>query len=200
MIASVRGEVLSIGLDHAVVEAGNGVGYAVHATQATLAGLRRGHEARLATLLVVREDSMTLYGFADVEERELFVLLQTVTGVGPRLALATLAVLDPDTLRRALSEGDLATLTRIPGVGRKSAERLVVELRDKVVAPAPVAHGDAPPLVTGNPRRDQVVEALVGLGFTAKPAEAAVDGVLAGAPDADPSMLLRAALTQLGRT
>ncbi|RTL66779.1 MAG: Holliday junction branch migration protein RuvA [Pseudonocardiaceae bacterium] len=200
MIASVRGEVLSIGLDHAVVEAGNGVGYAVHATPATLAGLRRGHEARLATLLVVREDSMTLYGFADVEERELFVLLQTVTGVGPRLALATLAVLDPDTLRRALSEGDLATLTRIPGVGRKSAERLVVELRDKVVAPAPVAHGDAPPLVSGNPRRDQVVEALVGLGFTAKPAEAAVDGVLAGAPDADPSMLLRSALTQLGRT
>lgn len=200
MIASVRGEVLSIGLDHAVVEAGNGVGYAVYATPGTLAGLRRGQETRLATLLVVREDSLTLFGFADVEERELFVLLQTVTGVGPRLALATLAVLDPDTLRRALSEGDLATLTRIPGVGRKSAERLVVELRDKVVAPAPVAHGDAPPLVSGNPRRDQVVEALVGLGFTAKPAEAAVDGVLAGSPDADPSTLLRSALSQLGRT
>lgn len=200
MIASVRGEVLSIGLDHAVIEAGNGVGYAVHATPGTLAGLRRGHEARLATLLVVREDSMTLYGFADAEERELFVLLQTVTGVGPRLALATLAVLDPDTLRRALSEGDLTTLTRIPGVGRKSAERLVVELRDKVVAPVPVAHGDAPPVVTGNARRDQVVEALVGLGFTARPAEAAVDGVLAGSPDADPSTLLRSALTQLGRT
>ncbi|MGD9987979.1 Holliday junction branch migration protein RuvA [Pseudonocardia sp.] len=200
MIASVRGEVLSIGLDHAVVEAGNGVGYAVHATPGTLAGLRRGHEARLATLLVVREDSMTLYGFADVEERELFVLLQTVTGVGPRLALATLAVLDPDTLRRALAEGDLTTLTRIPGVGRKSAERLVVELRDKVVAPVPVVHGDAPPPVTGNTRRDQVVEALVGLGFTARPAEAAVDGVLAGSPDADPSTLLRSALAQLGRT
>ncbi|ODT95135.1 MAG: Holliday junction DNA helicase RuvA [Pseudonocardia sp. SCN 72-86] len=200
MIASIRGEVLSIGLDHAVVEAGGGVGYAVHATPGTLARLRRGQETRLATLLVVREDSMTLYGFADAEERELFVLLQTVTGVGPRLALATLAVLDPDTLRRALSEGDLTTLTRIPGVGRKSAERLVVELRDKVVAPVPVAHGDAPPLVTGNARRDQVVEALVGLGFTARPAEAAVDGVLAGSPDADPSTLLRSALTQLGRT
>ncbi|GAY11687.1 Holliday junction branch migration protein RuvA [Pseudonocardia sp. N23] len=200
MIASVRGEVLSIGLDHAVVEAGNGIGYAVFATPATLAGLRRGHEARLATLLVVREDSLTLFGFADVDERELFVLLQTVTGVGPRLALATLAVLDPDTLRRALSEGDLTTLMRIPGVGRKSAERLVVELRDKVVAPTPVAHGDAPPVLTGNTRRDQVVEALVGLGFTARPAEAAVDGVLAGAPDADPSTLLRSALTQLGRT
>lgn len=199
MISSVRGEVLSTGLDHAVVEVG-GVGFAVFATPATLAGLRRGHEARLATLLVVREDSLTLFGFADTQERELFVLLQTVTGVGPRLALATLAVLDPDSLRRALSEGDLTTLMRIPGVGRKSAERLVVELRDKVVAPAAVAHGDAPPVVTGNVRRDQVVEALVGLGFTARPAETAVDGVLAGDPDADPAVLLRSALATLGRT
>ena len=199
MIASVRGEVLTIGLDHAVVEVG-GVGLAVHATPNTLAGLRRGEQARLSTLLVVREDSLTLYGFADVDERELFVLLQTVTGVGPRLALATLAVLDPDTLRRALADGDLTTLTRIPGVGRKSAERLVVELRDKVVAPAAVPHGVAPRPVTGNVRRDQVVEALVGLGFTARPAEAAVDGVLAGAPDADPALLLRSALAQLGRT
>jgi Holliday junction DNA helicase RuvA len=175
----------------------------VHATPGTLAGLRRGQQARLATVLVVREDSLTLFGFADADERELFVLLQTVTGVGPRLALATLAVLDPDTLRRALAEGDLTTLTRIPGVGRKSAERLVVELRDKVVAPAAAAAGDAPAPVSGPAvaaRRDQVVEALVGLGFTARPAEAAVDGILAQSPDAEPSTLLRTALAQLGRT
>ena len=199
MISSVRGEVLEIGLDHAVVEVG-GVGFAVQATPATLAGLRRGEQSRLATALVVREDSLTLFGFADDEERELFGLLQTVSGIGPRIALATLAVLAPDALRRALVDGDTATITRVPGIGRKGAERLVLELRDKVVAPAtapaavPIASNGA------NPRRDQVVEALVGLGFTAKPAEQAVDGVLAGDAGADASTLLRAALTRLGRS
>lgn len=197
MIASVRGEVLGIELDHAVVEVG-GVGLAVHATPGTLAGLRRGEQARLATALVVREDSLTLFGFADREERELFALLQTVSGVGPRLALATLAVLDPDTLRRALADGDVAVLTRVPGIGRKGAERLVIELRDKVVAPAAAAPVALPP-TAGDPRRDQVVEALVGLGFTAKPAEQAVDAVLAEQDGADAAVLLRVALGRLGR-
>ena len=99
-------------------------------------GCAGGSQARLATALVVREDSLTLFGFADTEERELFTLLQTVGGVGPRLALATLAVLDPDALRRALADGDATALTRVPGIGRKGAERMVLELRDKVVAPA----------------------------------------------------------------
>jgi holliday junction DNA helicase RuvA len=200
VISSVRGEVLEIGLDHAVVEVG-GVGLAVHATPTTLAGLRRGQPSRLATALVVREDSLTLFGFADNEERELFGLLQTVSGIGPRTALATLAVLAPDVLRRALVDGDLTTITRVPGIGRKGAERLVLELRDKVVASA--AAPAAVPSAASNgtsPRRDQVVEALVGLGFTAKPAEQAVDAVLAGAADADASTLLRAALTRLGRS
>lgn len=199
MIHSVRGTVLEIGLDHAVVEVG-GVGLAVYATPNTLAGLRRGEQARLATTMIVREESLTLFGFADAEERELFQLLQTVSGIGPRLALATIAVLEPDTLRRALADGDLATLTRIPGVGRKSAERLVVELRDKVTAPAPVAGGVAagPTPVLG--QRDQVVEALVGLGFTARPAEQAVDAVLAAVPDVDAAGLLRQALSSLGRS
>lgn len=201
MISSVRGEVLSVGLDHAVVEVG-GVGLAVHAVPATLATLRRGEQARLATSLVVREDSLTLYGFAEGAARELFVLLQTVSGVGPRLALAMLAVLEPDTLRTALGEGDLTVLTRVPGIGRKGAERLVVELRDKVgagplTAAAPVAGGAAA-------IRTQVAEALVGLGFAARQAEQAVDGVLAGsggeATDArDTSEVLRSALTRLGR-
>ena len=194
MIAAVRGEVLEIGLDHTVVEVG-GVGLAVHATPATLARLRRGDQARLATSLVVREDSLTLFGFADAEERDLFTLLQTVSGVGPRLALATLAVLSPDALRAGLADGDVATLTRVPGIGRKGAERLVLELRDKVVAPdrTPVA-----PAV-GGPRAE-VVEALLGLGFAAKPAEQAVDAVLAEQSAADAATLLRAALTRLGRS
>jgi holliday junction DNA helicase RuvA len=194
VIAAVRGEVLEIGLDHAVVEVG-GVGLAVHATPATLARLRRGDQARLATSLVVREDSLTLFGFADAEERDLFTLLQTVSGVGPRLALATLAVLSPDALRAGLADGDVATLTRVPGIGRKGAERLVLELRDKVVAPdrTPVA-----PAVGGP--RTEVVEALLGLGFAAKPAEQAVDAVLAEQSAADAATLLRAALTRVGRS
>ena len=196
MISSVRGEVLEIGLDHAVVEVG-GVGLAVHAAPGTLAGLRRGQEGRLATALVVREDSLTLFGFADEDERELFGLLQTVSGIGPRIALATLAVLRPDALRRALVDGDLAALTRVPGIGRKGAERLTLELRDKVVAPA-AAPATLPAADGADPRREQVVEALVGLGFAAKPAEQAVDRVLAGDGDADASTVLRAALSRLG--
>jgi len=194
VIAAVRGEVLDIGLDHAVVDVG-GVGYAVHATPATLARLRRGEQARLATSLVVREDSLTLFGFADTEERDLFTLLQTVSGVGPRLALATLAVLDPDALRRALADGDATALTRVPGIGRKGAERMVLELRDKVDVPAPVA---ATPGAAGP--RDQVVEALLGLGFPAKSAEQTVDAVLAENGLSDASAVLRAALTRLGRS
>ncbi|MHA6625530.1 Holliday junction branch migration protein RuvA [Pseudonocardia sichuanensis] len=196
MISSLRGEVLEIGLDHAVVQVG-GVGFAVQATPGTLAGLRRGEQGRLATALVVREDSLTLFGFADDEERELFGLLQTVSGIGPRIALATLAVLNPDALRRALVDGDLATLTRVPGIGRKGAERLALELRDKVVAPA-AAPATLPAGNGADPRRDQVVEALVGLGFAAKPAEQAVERVLGDDGSADTSALLRAALTRLG--
>jgi holliday junction DNA helicase RuvA len=201
VISSVRGQVLSVELDHAVIEVG-GVGLAVRAVPATLATLRRGEQARLATSLVVREDSLTLYGFADGAARELFVLLQTVSGVGPRLALAMLAVLEPDCLRTALAEGDLTVLTRVPGIGRKGAERLVVELRDKVGEAGPVAPG--PAAGTGGAVRTQVTEALVGLGFAVRQAEQAVDAVLSDSngqsPDtSDTPGILRSALTRLGR-
>jgi holliday junction DNA helicase RuvA len=203
MIASVRGQIVSVELDHAVVEVG-GVGLAVHAAPATLATLRRGEQARLATSLVVREDALTLYGFADAAARELFVLLQTVSGVGPRLALAMLAVLDPETLRTALAGGDLSVLTRVPGIGRKGAERLILELRDKVGALAAGAGESA--TGGGSAIRTQVTDALVGLGFAARQAEQAVDAVLAEADGADrtsapphTSDLLRSALTRLGR-
>lgn len=199
MIASVRGTVLSVGLDHAVVEVG-GVGMAVLAAPATLATLRRGEEAQLHTSLVVREDSLTLYGFADADARELFVLLQTVSGIGPRLALAAIAVLEPDVLRAAIAEGNISVLTQVPGIGRKGAERLSLELRDKVdatpTAAAPQSNGNGSR--AGSQVRAEVVEALVSLGFAAKQAEQAVDGVLADG-EADTSVVLRAALSSIGK-
>jgi Holliday junction DNA helicase RuvA len=199
VIASVRGEVLEIGLDHAVIEAA-GVGYRLSATPATLATLTRGEQARLYTAMIVREDSMTLYGFADTEARELFGLLQTVSGVGPRLAMAVLAVLEPEALRKALAESNVATLTRVPGIGKRGAERMVVELRDKVnLVPVPTGAPGAGPAPVVTPVRDQVVEALAGLGFALKQAESAVDAVLAEDPALDTSRALRAALGLLGK-
>ncbi|MFD4428573.1 Holliday junction branch migration protein RuvA [Nocardia sp. NPDC058497] len=197
MIASVRGEVLEIALDHVVIEAA-GVGYRLNVTPATLAGLGRGEEARLYTAMIVREDSMTLFGFADTEARDLFGLLQTVTGVGPRLAMAVLAVLEPEALRKALAESNVAALTRVPGIGKRGAERMVVELRDKVnLVPVPAGPPGAQVPVT--PVREQVAEALIGLGFPAKQAEQAVDTVLADQPAATTSVALRAALGLLGK-
>ncbi|MFT3715300.1 MAG: Holliday junction branch migration protein RuvA [Gordonia sp. (in: high G+C Gram-positive bacteria)] len=195
MIASVSGEVIDIALDHAVVECA-GVGYRVLATPPTLGTLTRGEHVRLLTAMVVREDSMTLYGFTDPDARELFGLLQTVSGVGPRLAMSTLAVLEPDRLRRALADSDVKALTSVPGIGKRVAERLTVELRDKVGPAAAVAGGVSagPAGSTG----DQVTEALVGLGFTENAASQAVAAALAEAPDADSSTLLRTALATLG--
>lgn len=195
MIAAVRGEVIDIALDHVVVEAA-GVGYKVMATPSTLASLRRGDEARMITAMIVREDSMTLYGFADGEARDLFQMLLGVSGVGPKIALATLAVYDPAALRQALADGDVAALTRVPGIGKRGAERMVLELRDKIGA---VLGGGGGALSGGHGVRGPVVEALVGLGFAAKQAEDACDKVLANDPDATTSSALRAALSMLGK-
>lgn len=194
MIASVRGEVLDIALDHAVIEAA-GVGYRVLTTPATLSTLRRGTEARLITAMIVREDSMTLYGFADTESRDLFTTLLGVSGVGPKIALATLAVYDAPTLRQALGDGDVTALTRVPGIGKRGAERLVLELRDKIGQST--ASGVA--VMGGHAVRAPVVEALIGLGFGAKQSEEATDTVLAATPDATTQTVLREALSMLGR-
>ncbi len=201
MIASVRGQVTALGPDGAVVEVG-GVGLTVHCTPATLARLRVGEPARLATSLVVREDSLTLYGFADDDERSLFELLQTASGVGPRLAQAILAVLPPAQARLAIAGSDLGTLTRVPGIGRKGAERLVVELRDRIgpATDSPVPGLDAGTVAPVQPWRDQVGQALTGLGWSAREAEEALDAVAPQAADgADVPALLRAALRTLGR-
>lgn len=197
MIASVRGEVIDLALDHAVIEA-SGVGYRVNATPSTLATLRRGVEARLVTAMIVREDSMTLYGFADADSRDLFQTLLSVSGVGPRLAMATLAVHDGHALRQVLADGDVSALTRVPGIGKRSAERMVLELHDKV-SPAG-ASSSGVPATNGHAVRGPVVEALVGLGFAAKLAEEATDRVLAGEDGATTSTALRAALSLLGKT
>lgn len=194
MIASVRGEVLDIALDHAVIEAA-GVGYKVMATPATLATLRRGAEARLIIAMIVREDSMTLYGFADGEARDLFTTLLGVSGVGPKIALATLAVYDAATLRQVLADGDIAALTRVPGIGKRGAERLVLELRDKIGTQP--GGGSAPTGPIGV--RGPVVEALVGLGFPLKQADDACDKVLADDPEATTAGALRSALSMLGK-
>jgi holliday junction DNA helicase RuvA len=202
MIASVRGRVASVSPDGAVVEVG-GVGLQVVCTPGTIATLRVGEQARLATSLVVREDSLTLYGFVDDDARGLFELLQTASGVGPRLAQAVLAVLPPDVVRKAIATGDIATLTRVPGIGKKGAERLVLELRDRIGS---VAAGGGETLslpVAGISWGDQVRQALVGLGWTASQADQAV-GIVAAEIDGEPApgvpVLLKRAIQVLGRT
>ena len=173
----------------------------LHTTPATASSLHLGQEALLATTLVVREDSLTLYAFTSDDERDIFEQVQTVSGVGPRIALAMLSVLAPDRLRAAVSSADLATLTKVPGIGRKGAERIVLELRDKLGMPSSAAGAaTAVPAVGATAWRDQVAEALVGLGYSAKQADDAVSRAAESAPaGADVSAMLRAALRELGR-
>ena len=197
MIASLRGVVAAIAPDSAVIEVG-GVGLQVHCAPGTLAGLKAGVEARLSTSMVVREDSLTLYGFADDEEKQLFELLQTASGVGPRLAQAVLAVHQPDAVRRAIAGGDIAALTRVPGIGRKGAERLVLELRDRL---GPVFAGDGRAGVLAGEWQDQVRQGVLALGWTATQADQAVAAV-AETVDGDVPpvpVLLRQAIRLLGR-
>jgi len=198
VIASVRGVVLSAGLDSAVIEVG-GVGLLLHTTAATAAFLRPGAEAALTTTLVVREESLTLYGFADEDERSIFSVVQTVSGVGPRLALAMLAIHAPDGLRRAIGSGDLAALMKVPGIGRKGAERIILELRDKIgTASGATSSGSRRP--AADKASAQVHDALVGLGWSPRQADDAVEAVGSETDDKpDVSALLRAALRELAR-
>jgi holliday junction DNA helicase RuvA len=199
MIASVSGQVTALAPTTAVIEVG-GVGIAVQCTPATLAGLRSGEPARLATSLVVREDSLTLYGFADDDEKHLFELLQTASGVGPRLAQAVLAVHHPDTVRRAIAGGDLATLTRVPGIGKKGAERMVLELRDRI-GPIAVADG-APAGMLHGAWQEQVRQGVLALGWSAAQADQAVAAVAEGIDGEAPPVpvLLRQAIRLLGKS
>lgn len=205
MIAFVRGQVAAVRPTEAVVEVG-GIGLSLQCTPATTADLRVGAEVRLAASLVVREDSLTLFGFADDDERAVFELVQTASGVGPRLALAMLSVLSPDDLRRAVAAEDLVALTRVPGIGKKGAQRIVIELKDKLGAAGAASAAPSPSSgsVAAGPWQTQVHSALLGLGWSAREADAAIDTIAPTAAEnghaADVPALLRAALRALAKS
>lgn len=202
MISSLTGRVSAIALDALVLDVG-GVGFAVRTTPQALAHARHGQELTMHTELVVREDSLTLFGFPRREETETFRIVQSVSGIGPRIALAVLAVLSPDDLRRAVAAEDTKAIARTPGIGPKVAQRMVLELKDRLGPADPVgtsepgAHAAGPTAAAG-PEAD-VLEALVGLGWPEKAAGDAVQRAVA-AGERDPGALLRAALRSLGGT
>ncbi len=207
MIAHVRGTVAGVAPDGAVIEVG-GVGMRVQCTPGTLATLKLGEPAQVATSLVVREDSLTLFGFTCDDERNVFELLQTASGVGPRLALAMLAVHTPDALRRAVSTEDLDTLTMVPGVGKKGAQRIVLEMKDRLGSPGDGGNGlpGTRPAQRMPSWRDQVQSGLVNLGWPVRDADQAIaaleeEGTVNGSDgeDVDVATVLRAALRKLSR-
>ncbi|MFC0675394.1 Holliday junction branch migration protein RuvA [Brachybacterium hainanense] len=203
MISTLTGQVRHIGLDSLVLEV-QGIGYLVHTTAQALATTRHGAELTLHTELVVREDSLTLFGFPQREEADVFRVVQTVSGVGPRTALAVLTVMAPDDLRRAIAMEDTKAITRTPGIGPKGAQRMILELRDKLSLPQSAAAQtpeQAPTPTAGALRGPQadVVAALVGLGWAEKAAVAAVEDAAADG-EHDSAVLLRTALRALGST
>jgi len=206
MIATVSGVIAAVTADAAVIEVG-GIGVSVHCTPTTIGSLRVGETARLWTSLVVREDSLTLFGFASDDERAVFEILQGVTGVGPRLAQAVLAVHAPDSVRAAVATDDIGALMLVAGIGRKSAQRLVLELKDKLGTSTGTATVVRLP---GQPGpgiwRDQLRDALLGLGWSGREVD---DALAAVGPEAeaaiavgdtpDIAVLLRSSLQLLSR-
>ncbi|MDO4791613.1 MAG: Holliday junction branch migration protein RuvA [Buchananella hordeovulneris] len=194
MIASLAGMVTHVGLGKAVISVG-GVGFSFRATPTTLAGLAAGREAEVFTSLVVREDSLTLFGFSDADEKDVFESMQSVSGIGPSIALAMLAVHTPNALRRAVEGEDVAALCRVPGVGKKSAQRIVLELKGKLGAPT---GGPDTPAPARADVESQLTDALTGLGWQAATATKAAAAAVEAQPEADVATLLRAALQSLG--
>ena len=197
MISILRGIVACVGLDHIDIVVG-GIGFRVHVTPAFAQAAPRDEEITVYTSMIVREDSMTLYGFESADERDVFTKLLSVSGIGPKIALAALAVLRPDDLRRAVRDQDLATLQRIPGVGKKSAQRMALEIGDKLGTPAALPGVDAAPAPA--PSEDAVASevsaALVGLGWSEAQAAKAIEKLTGSGLGA--SDMLRAALVSLG--
>lgn len=196
MISSLRGTVTHVGLHSAVIDV-NGFGMQVQATPQTLSGLRTGEQATVATAMIVREDSMTLFGFEDADQREVFETLLAVSGVGPRLALAVLAVHTPEAIRVAASACDDKAFSKVPGIGPKGARRIVLELAGKLV---PLDSAPGVPLKTW---QGQVLTAMMGLGWSEKDAGAAIDAAVADAPEVaatgDVGQILKLTLRRLGQ-
>jgi Holliday junction DNA helicase RuvA len=194
LISFLRGTVAHIGLSTAVIDL-NGAGMSVNATPQTLSRLRTGEEGKLFTSLIVREDSLTLFGFASDDEREVFDVLLSVSGVGPRLALAVLAVHEPEAIRVAAHTGDSKTFTKVPGIGPKVAGRIVLELAGKLVPHG--TPGAAQPSIPAEAAwKPQVVAAMTSLGGSEKDAAASIDKALAD----DPEVSFRANVPEILRT
>jgi holliday junction DNA helicase RuvA len=201
LISFLRGTVAHVGLSTAVIDL-NGAGMSVNATPQTLSKLRTGEEGKLFTSLIVREDSLTLFGFASDDEREVFDVLLSVSGVGPRLALAVLAVHDPEAIRVAAHTGDSKTFTKVPGIGPKVAGRIVLELAGKLV-PHGTPAAAAPAASAESVWKPQVVAAMTSLGWSEKDATGSIDRALADSPDlaeqGNVAEILRTTLRWLGQ-
>lgn len=202
MISFVRGPVAALTLSQAVIDV-NGIGMLIHATPKTLGALTLGEEATLTTAMIVREDSMTLYGFADVEEREIFDVMLGVSGIGPRLALAMLSVLEPETIRQGVAAGDGKVFTKVPGVGPKVAGRIVLELKGKLLPTGAPVSAASSAATAPMEWKEQVIAAMTSLGWNEKDALKAIDAALKAEPElaetpAVPA-ILRATLRYLGQ-
>ena len=202
MISFLRGTVAHVGLASAVIDL-NGAGMSVNATPQTLSRLRVGEEGKLFTSLIVREDSLTLFGFGSDDEREVFDILLSVSGVGPRLALAVLAVHEPEAIRVAAHSGDGKAFTKVPGIGPKVAGRIVLELAGKLVPHGTAAGNAAPAASSEAVWKPQVVAAMTSLGWSEKDATSSIDKSLADSPElaenGNVAEILRATLRWLGQ-
>ena len=211
MIAKLRGIIDTIGNDYCIIDV-SGVGYLVSASSKTLGKLTQGQEATLLTEMVVREDSLSLFGFADAWEKEWFLTLTKVQGVGTKVCLSILSVLTPAQLSQAISAQDKTSFCRASGVGPKLAARIVTELKDKIVSIPVNSSGDINDVMTGavleksaktdnaeNAKSEDVISALVNLGYQRLEAYRAVSKVVAENPQADVATLIRLALKEFAQ-
>jgi len=203
MIDRIRGQVLAIGADFLSVEVGP-LALRVMVPPQASTQTRIGSTVEIHTALVVREDSWTMYGFLDAEQCQVFQQVQTVSGIGPRIALALVSVLGPEELRRAIEAEDLAALTGVPGIGKKGAQRIVLELKDRIGSPVSGGQSAGGPL--SDPWRSAVAAGLTSLGWNAKEADAAVEaiaprvGEITDVESPDVGVLLKEALRSLDRS
>ncbi|MGO1182106.1 MAG: Holliday junction branch migration protein RuvA [Micrococcaceae bacterium] len=203
MISSLTGTLEHVGLNQAVLNV-SGIGYLFSATPQTLATLHEGQHGRVLTSLIVREESMTLFGFATADEREIFEIMMGVSGVGPRTALAVLAVHTPDAVRWAVASDDEKAFTKVSGIGPKGARRILLELSGKLApVEAPVAALSDPAGSADQEWMEQAIGGLTGLGWNDKDAQKALEITVRDEPELaetkDVSRILRATLSRLGR-